>query len=67
MKANAIDSSKIDWQGEPKPADLPGVSGRHLYGYLVIFNTPASNRAGAKTHSVLIRDGEVINASGFDR
>jgi len=63
MKANAFDSSRIEWQSEPKPADMPSKSGQHLYGYLVIFNTP--DRAGAKTRSVLIRDDAVINNSGF--
>jgi hypothetical protein len=63
MKANGFDVSNIDWQGEPKPADMPATGGGHLYGYLVIFNMP--ERATAKTRSVLIRDGAVIHNSGF--
>jgi hypothetical protein len=59
LRARNIDATAIDWQTQPKPADLPDASGRHLYGYLIIFNT------GAKTRSVLIRDGNVINALGF--
>src|SRR3989449_8431155 len=30
------DSARIEWNGEPKPADL-GENGEHLYGYLVNF------------------------------
>ena len=63
MKANALDASHIDWQGEPKAADVPAGNGRHLSGYLVIFNTP--DRAGVKTRSVLICDGAIVNNSGF--
>ena len=54
----------IQWQTEPRPADLPGETGQELYGYLVIFST--SDKAGAptsmKTHSVLIHDGVVIKS-----
>ena len=63
MKANALDASHIDWQGDPKPSDIPAGNGRHLSGYLVIFNTP--DRAGVKTRSVLIRDGVIVSNSGF--
>jgi hypothetical protein len=63
IKANGLDGSKVDWQSEPKPADIPGPAGGHLFGYLVIFNTP--EHAISKTRSVLIRDGVVINNSGF--
>jgi hypothetical protein len=63
MARNAWSTSNIDWQTEPKPADLPGTNGRHLYGYLVIFNTPEDSRP--KTRSVLIHDGAVISTSGF--
>jgi hypothetical protein len=63
MKANGLDSSKIDWQSEPKPADIPGPIGGHLSGYLVIFNTP--EHATSKTRSILIHDGAVIHNSGF--
>jgi hypothetical protein len=63
MKANRLDSSRVDWQGDPKPSQLAAGNGRYLSGYLVIFNTP--DRTGAKTRSVLIRDGAVVNNSGF--
>jgi len=43
---------------QPKAADLPDLSGRHLYDYLVIFNTPEHSRV--KTRSVLVRNGTAI-------
>jgi hypothetical protein len=47
------------------PPIYGGANGQHLYGCLVIFNT-SSPHHGAKTHSLLIRDGEVISASSFE-
>ncbi len=70
MRANLVDadSAKIEWSGEPKPADL-GASGEHLYGWLVNFKVNARNRFGAYTgkqsHGVLIRDGQIIKGIGF--
>jgi hypothetical protein len=62
------DSARIEWDGEPKPADL-GKDGEHLYGYLVNFTVNARNRFGGYTgnqkHAVLIRNGEVIKGLGF--
>ena len=62
------DSARIEWSGEPKPADL-GKDGEHLYGYLVNFTVNARNRFGGYTgkekHAVLIRNGEVIKGLGF--
>jgi hypothetical protein len=63
MKANRLDASHIEWQGDPKPSELAAGKGRRLSGYLVIFNT--LDRAGSKTRSVLIRDGAVVSNSGF--
>ena len=34
-------SARIEWKGEPKPADL-GKKGEHLYGYLVSFTVNAT-------------------------
>lgn len=67
MKAKGLDTSRIDWQTQPKPASLPGANGRPLYGYLVIFNTRAATRGGPQTRGALIRDGKVVNASGFGK
>src|SRR5438128_4154847 len=62
------DSARIEWNGEPKPADL-GKNGEHLYGYLVNFTVDARNRFGGYTgkqkHAVLIRNGEVTKGLGF--
>jgi len=62
-------TTTIQWQTEPKPADLPGAGGRKLYGYLVIFNTSSRSGAGHAvrplTHAALIRDGQVLKADGF--
>jgi hypothetical protein len=61
-------SAKIEWEGEPQPADL-GTKGQHLYGYLVKFKINSRNRFGVYTgkqeHAVLIRNGEVIKGIGF--
>jgi endonuclease YncB( thermonuclease family) len=63
LRTNQLDASQIEWQGEPKPANIPTQNGRDLHGYLVIFNTPEHSRP--KTRSVLIRDGAIVNNSGF--
>jgi hypothetical protein len=61
-------SARIEWQGEPKPADL-GKNGQHLYGYLVQFRVNARNRFGTYTgmqqHGALIKNGEVIKGLGL--
>jgi hypothetical protein len=70
LESQLIDpsSARIEWKGEPKPADL-GRKGEHLYGYLVSFTVNARNRFGAYTgkqeHGALIRNGEVIKGTGF--
>jgi hypothetical protein len=62
-------SAKIEWQTEPKRAELPGPHGRKLYGYLVLFTINAKNQFGTYTgkqdHGALIRNGEVIKTIGF--
>ena len=61
-------SALIKWLGEPKPAELPAENGQKIAGYLVEFTVNARNRFGAPTgpqkHGVLIRDGEVVKATG---
>lgn len=70
MQKNLVDanSAKIDWEGDPKPADL-GKGDAHFYGWLVNFKVNARNRFGAYTgkqsHGALIRDGEVVKGIGF--
>ena len=63
LKARRLDDSLIQWQGEPKAADISIGPGLHLRGYVVIFNTPEQSQP--KTRSVLIRNGTVISNSGF--
>ncbi len=63
MKKYSLDASRIEWQAEPKPAEMPNASGQRFSGYLVIFNSP--DRTGMKTRSALIRDGVVVSISGF--
>ena len=62
------DSAKIDWEADPKPADL-GRNGKHLYGWLVNFRVNSRNRFGTYTgkqsHGALIRDDKVIQGIGF--
>jgi len=62
------DSAKIEWQGDPKPADL-GKNGEHIYGWLVEFQGNSRNRfgqyTGKQSHGALIRDDQVIKGTGF--
>src|SRR5262249_29237041 len=62
------DSARIEWDAEPKPADV-GKGSEAVSGYLVNFTVNARNRFGTYTgkqkHSVLIRNGEVIKSMGF--
>jgi hypothetical protein len=62
------DSAKIEWQSEPKPADL-GKNGEHIYGWLVEFRVNSRNRfgqyTGKQSHGALIRDDRVIKGTGF--
>jgi hypothetical protein len=62
-------SARIEWDGDPKPADLKDQNGGQLHGYLVNFKVNARNRFGAYTgmqsHGALIHDGEVIKGVGF--
>jgi len=62
------DSAKIEWQGDPKPADL-GKNGEHIYGWLVEFRVNSRNRfgqyTGKQSHGALIRDDQVIKGIGF--
>jgi hypothetical protein len=62
-------SAQIQWLQPPRPADLPGPGGKRLYGYLVEFRVNSRNRFGAYTgwqkHGALIRDGLVVQGTGF--
>lgn len=58
-------SAHLEWQAEPKPSDLPTAKGRHVYGYLVVFNSRPRPGETPQSHSALIRDGKVVSMSGF--
>src|SRR5437016_14318189 len=61
------ESARIEWNGEPKPANL-GTQGNPLYGYLVNIKVNARNRFGAYTgltrHGVFMRTRELIKGIG---
>jgi len=65
LKKYGLDVSRIDWQSEPKAAEMPNATGQRFAGYLVIFNTP--DHGQLKTRSVLIRDGVIVTNSGFEK
>lgn len=62
-------SAQIEWVEPPKPGDLPDAKGKRLYGYVVQFKVNSRNRFGTYTgmqkHRALIRDGNVIKATGL--
>jgi hypothetical protein len=63
-------SAQIEWVAAPRAGSLPEKkNGKALFGYLVEFKVNSRNRFGAYTgmqkHNVLIRDGQVIKATGF--
>ncbi|MEY2511803.1 MAG: hypothetical protein QOE26_2566 [Verrucomicrobiota bacterium] len=63
-------SAQIEWPAAPQPGSLPEKKGgKALFGYLVEFKVNSRNRFGTFTgmqkHTVLIRDGRVIKATGF--
>lgn len=61
-------SVKVRWLGEPRPGELI-VKGQKVSGFLVDFTVNARNVFGAYTgaqkHTALIRDGQVVTATGF--
>jgi hypothetical protein len=71
LNAALVDPSgvKIKWLGEPRPGELAVTKGRIVSGYLVDFSVNARNIFGAFTgdqkHTALIRDGQVVTATGF--
>jgi hypothetical protein len=63
-------SANIQWVSTPTAATVPDKkTKKRLSGYLVEFKVNSRNRFGAYTgmqkKSVLIRDGQVIKATGF--
>ena len=70
LNANLGDpkSMQIKWLNEPKPGELT-VKDQTVSGFLVNFTVNARNIFGAYTgpqkHTALIRDGQVVTATGF--
>lgn len=62
-------SAEIKWLGEPRPGELDVGKGQKVAGFLVDFSVNARNIFGAPTgmqkHTALIRDGQVVTATGF--
>jgi hypothetical protein len=63
-------SAKIEWLSGPKAGSLPEKKdGKAIFGYLVEIRVNTRNRFGTYTgfqkHTVLIRDGRVVKATGF--
>jgi hypothetical protein len=71
LNANLGDpkSAQIKWLGEPRPGELDVGKGQKVAGFLVDFSVNARNIFGALTgsqkHTALIRDGQVVTATGF--
>ena len=63
-------SAQIEWVGTPTAGTLPEKkNGKALFGYLVEIKVNSRNRFGTYTgmqkHTILIRDGQVLKATGF--
>jgi len=62
-------SAEIKWLGEPRPGELDVGKGQKVAGFLLDFSVNARNIFGAPTghqkHTALIRDGQVVTATGF--
>ncbi len=62
-------SVKVKWLGPPKPGELAVENKKKVAGYLVEFSVNARNIFGAYTgsqkHTALLRDGQVVSATGF--
>ncbi len=62
-------SVQIKWLGAPRPGELTVGKGQRVSGFLVDFTVNARNIFGAYTgaqkHTALIRDGQVVTATGF--
>jgi hypothetical protein len=62
-------SVQVKWLSEPRPGDLKVSKTQVVSGFLVDFSVNARNVFGASTgfqkHTALIRDGQVVTATGF--
>jgi hypothetical protein len=62
-------SVQVKWLSEPRPGELSVSKTQKVSGFLVDFSVNARNVFGAFTgpqkHTALIRDGQVVTATGF--
>lgn len=71
LNSSLVDPKRVQikWLGEPKPGELDVGKGQKVAGFLVDFTVNARNIFGAYTgaqkHTALIRDGQVVTATGF--
>lgn len=71
LDSNLVDpkSVRIKWLGEPRPGELTVGKDQKVSGFLVDFSVNARNvfgtYTGAQKHTALIRDGQVVTATGF--
>ena len=72
LNTNLVDPRTVvvKWLSEPKPGELPiDKAGKMVSGFVVDFSVNARNLFGAYTgpqkHTALIRDGQVVTATGF--
>ena len=71
LNSSLVDSKgvQIKWLSEPRPGELDVGKGRKVAGFLVDFSVNARNifgtYTGSQKHTALIRDGQVVTATGF--
>ena len=62
-------SVQVKWLSEPRPGELNVSKTQQVSGFLVDFSVNSRNVFGAYTgpqkHTALIRDGQVVTATGF--
>jgi hypothetical protein len=62
-------SVQIKWLGEPRRGELDVGKSQKVAGFLVDFSVNARNifgtYTGSQKHTALIRDGQVVTATGF--
>ena len=62
-------SVQVKWLSEPRPGELNVSKTQRVSGFLVDFSVNSRNVFGAFTgpqkHTALIRDGQVVTATGF--
>ncbi len=71
LHGNLMDpkNMQLKWLSEPRAGELEVNKGQVVSGFLVDFSIKARNifglYTGAQKHTALIRDGQVVTATGF--